>query len=550
MGLNIRLYNISCPNDFVVSISTGYTGSYVTYNTYSGGTDNITIENVEFDTTYFVKIEDVVTNLYVVKTVKTHDSKYFECYDQVNFYIEINCDNGTARLYDLVLPHGNVSSKINNIPCSYYIRTGTTSNILDSVFVTTGTTNQTNNIIHTFHTIPEKQLIYVFLVHGDGYILPSNDDICDCDVYPKKQGGFNVKTIYCDTVTLPNSDVFCYGASKYEACDCNNTVTLYYVGDLGLYNTLYTDPYLTIGFENPWTSLGGVAYFSPTDSNGYISLVEECVPPNSADFCVGSTCVEACDTCVETTTLYYEGDLTTGTTLYSDNYLLNVYTATDYVSYSGICYGLNKIGQINSIENCGCICDSVSGVTINVVNETEVTYTFNNANGASSYTYILSEVSGSTISSGITLPYPSVNTLSGLSSSVVYQLNIISNCGCDVNLYVTEFDTTSRPIYNILFSNNSTSGGSIDSVSPAFFFFDVGSFPILPTQNVFAYGTYTGYTSVGLTKPSNSSYIELYKNYVLVESITLSVSGIYSFTNIIEISPTDTIQIILTDLAP
>ena len=195
MGLNVRLYNINCSDEFTVSHSTGYTDTFVVDGVYSGNTTNVTIGNLEFDTLYYVKIENNLTNSSVIETILTNDSKYYDCYDDVNFYIEPNCQNNTYVLYDLTSPHGNHSSVISGMTSSYSIYTGETHYIEDSTFISTGRTNQSSNQIYTITNVPKDKLLYVFLVHGDGYTITENE-LCNYDRYPKRQGGFEVRTIF------------------------------------------------------------------------------------------------------------------------------------------------------------------------------------------------------------------------------------------------------------------------------------------------------------------------------------------------------------------
>lgn len=96
MGLHIRIYNINCPNSFELSyriaptpgdettISTGYTQYGSTYDSsnvrnyydnpiiLSGSTfDNIFFDNV------WIKIQDTVTNGYIIENIKTHAESYY-----------------------------------------------------------------------------------------------------------------------------------------------------------------------------------------------------------------------------------------------------------------------------------------------------------------------------------------------------------------------------------------------------------------------------------------------------------------------------------------
>ena len=80
MGLNVRLCNISCDNDFDVEYTiSGYSGSFTFVGTYTQGTSEVIIENLDFDTRYFVKITDKITGQYVTQTIITNNELCFNC---------------------------------------------------------------------------------------------------------------------------------------------------------------------------------------------------------------------------------------------------------------------------------------------------------------------------------------------------------------------------------------------------------------------------------------------------------------------------------------
>jgi hypothetical protein len=101
MGLNIRIYNIDCPNDFRLSYRIAPTPGDETvilsgYITYTGDTstgiypksttrnyyDNpiilsgTTFDNIFFDTLW-VKIQDTITGGYIIENIKIHSENYF-----------------------------------------------------------------------------------------------------------------------------------------------------------------------------------------------------------------------------------------------------------------------------------------------------------------------------------------------------------------------------------------------------------------------------------------------------------------------------------------
>lgn len=122
MGLLIRLYDIVSPNDFDLSIGLSPYGPFTPLGTYPGSNtrnyrnnpiyigDNdpnvpngipspsdIVYHDIEFDTQYWLKIEDSVnvinsclgdnTPRYIVENIYINDSKTFECYDRVSFNV-------------------------------------------------------------------------------------------------------------------------------------------------------------------------------------------------------------------------------------------------------------------------------------------------------------------------------------------------------------------------------------------------------------------------------------------------------------------------------
>lgn len=82
----VRLYNIVSPNSFTISIKEGETcyplTGYTFYRSYPANTQQIEIDGFTFafNTEYWVKITDDVTNRDVIKNVKINDPlKYIDC---------------------------------------------------------------------------------------------------------------------------------------------------------------------------------------------------------------------------------------------------------------------------------------------------------------------------------------------------------------------------------------------------------------------------------------------------------------------------------------
>jgi hypothetical protein len=211
MGLNVRIYNVTFTHNYKVEYRTNtYAGTYTFHSFQSAGTNNVTIGNLEFDTLYYVKLTDLITGQYVITQIVTHDSKFYDCYDHINFTISAStcsCGDYQIQLIDLTSPNGNHSSVINGIPNSYYIYSGTTHHITGATFITTATTNPSTKVIYqTSGETETPTLIYFFVVHSDGFLTGTTDN-CPCYLnQPKRQGGFEVKSI-C---------LCCSGGAGYE----------------------------------------------------------------------------------------------------------------------------------------------------------------------------------------------------------------------------------------------------------------------------------------------------------------------------------------------
>jgi hypothetical protein len=241
MGLNIRLHNINLKNNFKLSYRIGNTsGDVNTINSgYSPYTDGASLSNgtvypssditdyeitpiifkdAQFNTQYWFKFLDQTTGLYTIENINTHESKYYECYDKIDFYVTVTgdiCDtplsgdvfNPTITLYDYLNNdtgyYGNHSSITGSTGSTYNIYTGNTSDINGNSTVlkaSNQTTNQSNGIIYSFNytvdyppTLP-MQPLYVFVEHFDGSVWNGNN------LDPKKQGGFEVKRVRMENI--------------------------------------------------------------------------------------------------------------------------------------------------------------------------------------------------------------------------------------------------------------------------------------------------------------------------------------------------------------
>lgn len=99
MGLNVKLYNIVSDGSYVIRYKSGNNpypvetdSSFTTVGTYTTSTTSVTIEDLEFDTQYWVKMTDVTTGKYIVKNIYAHDSKAFPCYDTMCFDVDVECN--------------------------------------------------------------------------------------------------------------------------------------------------------------------------------------------------------------------------------------------------------------------------------------------------------------------------------------------------------------------------------------------------------------------------------------------------------------------------
>lgn len=240
MGLNIRLHNINLKNNFKLYYRIGNTAGdvntinssyseYIYGATLSGNTvypssdvrdytsNPIIFTNAQFNTQYWFKFLDQTTGLYTIENINTHESKYYECYDKIDFYVTVTgdiCDtplngdvfNPTITLYDYLDDtgyYGNHSSTTGSTGSVYNIYTGNTRDINggSTALIKSGaTTNQYNGIIHSFNytvdyppTLP-MQPLYVFVEHMDGSVWDGNN------TNPKRQGGFEVKRVRMENI--------------------------------------------------------------------------------------------------------------------------------------------------------------------------------------------------------------------------------------------------------------------------------------------------------------------------------------------------------------
>lgn len=106
----------------------------------------------------------------------------------------------------------------------------------------------------------------------------------------------------------------------------------------------------------------------------------------------------------------------------------------------------------------------------------------------------------------------------------------------------TTTTTTTAGGGTIVVNNNGGFGTSIDSFTPAWFFVDVGFFPV--TGGSSASGTHSGYVgNVGINLSGVSGGdLSLYVNSVFVQQIFTTSDGLYSFIGV-SIGSSDSVEI-------
>jgi hypothetical protein len=126
---------------------------------------------------------------------------------------------------------------------------------------------------------------------------------------------------YCRTYIIEN---VLETSLTFDYLDCDGNPVSYSVPPGGILNACTID-----------------TIFATIDYNvGFVG--DGCIPPNSAEICIGDGCLNAC-ACGTTVTVYYLGTFDAGTTLYTDATLITPYTTPpglDNISYAGICYTL------------------------------------------------------------------------------------------------------------------------------------------------------------------------------------------------------------------
>jgi hypothetical protein len=91
MGISIRLINISGTTSYSVGYSTSPYGPFTTALTGTTSTATISGAPFEFDTQYYIKLTNLVTNRYIIENIYIHDSKAYPLYDTIDFDLSAVC---------------------------------------------------------------------------------------------------------------------------------------------------------------------------------------------------------------------------------------------------------------------------------------------------------------------------------------------------------------------------------------------------------------------------------------------------------------------------
>lgn len=198
MGVILRLYEVNFNNDYYVyykeSVTLGDENEgFVKYGDLMDKNNNIIILSgitINFNSNYWIKIVDSVTNNYVIKNILIHESKTYNQYDNINFHVEI--ENELIKLYDDNLTE-NVNSVINNNINSFFVYSGLTADsITNGQTKLLGITTNDENTKKIFEfTKTDNNDFFIFLLHSDGY-----------NVLNKKQGSFSVRKVNLNNLIL------------------------------------------------------------------------------------------------------------------------------------------------------------------------------------------------------------------------------------------------------------------------------------------------------------------------------------------------------------
>jgi hypothetical protein len=301
MGLDVRIVDLQIDQQFKIDYKKSGTTQYINVGTYPASTNIVVISNLDFNTSYDIRLTILSSGQETFTTVLTNDSKCFDCYDQIDFYIDVgneSCTGKTVTLYDLIsgqTGYGNSSSVINGTPKSYRIYTGLTNVISASTFVTTATTNPSTGEIYQFENFKPTHIpVFIFLEHGDGSI--QNETNTD----PLRQGGFQVRSTFigcgicftyrCNsggelsrTILYPTDNIFndrpVYSLCCFLAVYFNQNENRWEFGDGGEVISIlnHNGPYpLPSPPTIVWSGVTGNAYGD--DVQVFTSRLESCPP--------------------------------------------------------------------------------------------------------------------------------------------------------------------------------------------------------------------------------------------------------------------------------
>ena len=226
MGLNVRIYNIVSDGIFEIRYKSG-DSPYPTYDdttfilkgTFVNGTTTVTIEDLEFDTHYWIKMTDVTTGRHIVKNIHTNDSKTFPCYDTMCFDAVVECDDVQVD------PSPTPTNTPTNTPDSTPTNTPTTT----PTNTPTITPTPSNVNITRYYTVRrvlngciQEGSYYTFVLYDPSTLSNGNTGTnipVVGDYINKPNGGFYVGCwVITDTTSGPAVTSFDNGYGPFDNC--------------------------------------------------------------------------------------------------------------------------------------------------------------------------------------------------------------------------------------------------------------------------------------------------------------------------------------------
>lgn len=270
MGLNIRIYNIICPNPFELSyriaptpgdesvVSTGYTQYGGTYDSSDSRNyyDNpiiltgSTFDNI-FSQTLWLKIKDTVTNGYIIENIKIHSESYYDdCFPVCDF------SGGTASLVvSTATPTETPTTTSTTLDCVFSGGTAELTTIIPTTTPTitetpTTTPTTTTTVTPTVTTSNTVQLDWAITVNaGGGLEIRDKDDNVLLNETVSLTGTQKSGTLNIDNSICPYSiKGYWFAGSgnvvEYLVCDISNTSQLYASSPLGPSELITEETYI------------------------------------------------------------------------------------------------------------------------------------------------------------------------------------------------------------------------------------------------------------------------------------------------------------------